>query len=66
LIVHPQDDMTIPVARSRAFVERCRAAGADVTLVDPPGEGHRHVILPGSRSWAAVEEFLARRRAAAR
>jgi acetyl esterase/lipase len=61
LIVHPQADQTIPVVRSRIFVERCRAAGADVTLADPPGEGHQHVILPGSRSWAAVEEFLAQR-----
>jgi acetyl esterase/lipase len=65
LIVHPQADQTIPVIRSRTFVERCRAAGADVTLADPPGEGHQHVILPGSRSWAAVEEFLARRRTTA-
>ncbi len=61
LIVHPQADRTIPVARSRTFVERCRAAGADVTLDDPAGEGHQHVILPGSRSWAAVEQFLAGR-----
>jgi acetyl esterase/lipase len=64
LVVHPQDDRTIPVGRSRTFVARCRAAGADVTLADPPGEGHQHVILPGSRSWAAVEQFLALRQVA--
>ncbi|MDQ1649293.1 MAG: hypothetical protein QOG60_1350 [Frankiaceae bacterium] len=63
LVVHPQDDQTIPVVRSRTFVERCRAAGADVTLADPPGEGHQHVILPGSRSWAAAESFLEAHRA---
>jgi acetyl esterase/lipase len=61
LIVHPTDDAAIPVARSRAYVDACRAAGADVTLAEPPGEGHRDVISPTSRSWQAAEEWLTSR-----
>jgi acetyl esterase/lipase len=58
LVVHPLADSTIPVARSRAYVEACREAGAPVTLTSADGEGHMHVILPTSRSWAAVESWL--------
>jgi acetyl esterase/lipase len=58
LVVHPLDDQTIPVARSRHYVDVCRAAGAPVTLASPGDEGHMHVILPTSRSWAAVESWL--------
>jgi acetyl esterase/lipase len=58
LVVHPTADETIPVERSRTWVERCRAAGAPVALVDPPDEGHMHVILPTSASWAAAERWL--------
>lgn len=63
LVVHPIGDETIPVARSRSYVDACRAAGADVALADPPDEGHMHVILPSSRSWQAVEDWLDRRAA---
>jgi acetyl esterase/lipase len=59
LVVHPTADETIPVARSRTWVQRCRDAGAPVELADPPDEGHMHVILPTSASWAAAERWLA-------
>lgn len=58
LIVHGQDDSTISVAWSREYVERCRAKGADVELVDPPGEGHRDPVDPASASWAAAAAWL--------
>jgi acetyl esterase/lipase len=58
LVVHPDGDETIPVARSRTYVEYRRGQGWNVELSSPPGEGHRHVILPTSASWAAVEQWL--------
>jgi acetyl esterase/lipase len=58
LLVHPADDATIPLARSLAYVERCRVAGGDVSLVAPEGEGHRDAVDPTSRSWAAAVAWL--------
>ncbi|HSP38916.1 MAG TPA: alpha/beta hydrolase [Frankiaceae bacterium] len=58
LVVHGRDDQTISVARSEQYVTACRAAGAPVELADPADEGHMHVILPTSRCWTAVEDWL--------
>jgi acetyl esterase/lipase len=63
LVVHPLDDQTIPVARSRHYVDACQDAGAPVTLAAAADEGHMHVILPTSRSWAQVESWLGETRA---
>lgn len=64
LVAHPAGDETIPVARSVDFLERSRAAGADVTLVTPQGEGHRDPIDPSSATWAACADWLEGIRAA--
>ncbi len=56
-LVHPRDDATVPVAHSREYAAAARAAGADVTLTEPPG-GHRDVIDPGRDAWRAVVEAL--------
>ena len=58
LVAHPAGDETVPLARSVEYVERCRAAGADVTLVAPPGEMHRDPIDPTSATWAAAAQWL--------
>jgi acetyl esterase/lipase len=54
LVVHPVDDATIPVARSRAFAAR----GGDVTLVEPPTGGHRAPIDPSSGAWHTAAGWL--------
>jgi acetyl esterase/lipase len=56
LVVHPQDDETIPVRRSRAYAER---SGANVTLVEPPAGGHRSVTDPSTEAWRTAAEWLA-------
>ncbi|MEN9822549.1 MAG: hypothetical protein RLZ04_975 [Actinomycetota bacterium] len=40
LILHGDADPVVPVDHSRAFAAAARAAGADVTLHEYPGEGH--------------------------
>ncbi len=57
-LVHAQDDATVSVQRSREYAAKARAAGADVTLVEPPG-GHRDVIDPQNRAWKVAAEWLA-------
>ncbi len=52
LVVHPADDETVPVARSREY-----AAATGVPLLEPPGR-HRDPIDPGSPAWAAAASWL--------
>ena len=56
LVVHPVDDATVPVKRSREY-----AAATGVELVEPPGV-HRDPIDPGSASWAAAVQWLEQQR----
>ncbi len=58
LVVHPENDATVPPARSREYVARCRARGGATELVTPTGERHSDPIDPASRSWAAAGEWL--------
>lgn len=57
-LVHAIDDQTVSVRRSRDYVAAARAAGADVTLAETPGD-HRDPIDPGSRAWAVAAQWLA-------
>ena len=59
LVVHPDADATIPLARSQEYADRAVAAGGDVRLLAPTGEGHRDVIDPASASWRAARSWLA-------
>lgn len=59
LLVHGEDDATIPVARSREYAEAARAAGDDVTMVEPTPGGHRSHADPRSAGWRAAVEWLA-------
>lgn len=61
LIVHPADDATIPVARSREYVQVARARGGEVELVEPATGGHRGPIDPGSAAWTAAAGRLTAR-----
>jgi acetyl esterase/lipase len=52
LVVHPVDDETVPLQRSRDY-----AQATGVELVESPGR-HRDPIDPGSPSWAAAASWL--------
>lgn len=56
-MVHAVDDETVSVEHSRTYVAAARAAGGIVTLTESPG-GHRDVIDPSSRAWAAAVAWL--------
>jgi fermentation-respiration switch protein FrsA (DUF1100 family) len=58
LLVHPREDETVPVRRSRDYAAAARAAGADVALVEPAGTGHRDPIDPTGEGWAAAVAWL--------
>ena len=58
LLVHPRDDETVPVRRSRAYADAARAAGADVTLVEPAGTTHRDPIDPSGAGWEAAAAWV--------
>ena len=64
LLVHPRDDETIPVERSREYAAAARAVGGDVTLAEPERGGHRSPIDPPSAAWRAAAEWLGPDRAA--
>lgn len=52
LVVHPTDDETVPVVRSREY-----AAATGATLVETAG-AHRDPIDPTSAAWAAAADWL--------
>jgi pimeloyl-ACP methyl ester carboxylesterase len=56
LLVHPTDDETVPVQRSREYARR---SGPNAELVEPPTGGHRAVIDPGTDAWRTAAEWLA-------
>ena len=65
LVVHSTDDATIPIARSREYVDAATTAGADIELVEPPMCGHRSHIDPRSGAWRMAVEWLTEARDAA-
>ena len=64
LVVHGQNDMLIPAADARAFVERVRAVSSrPVIYAELPGAHHDFDLFESIRSAAvsqAVEQFTAR------
>jgi acetyl esterase/lipase len=61
LLVHGEEDATVPVKRSRRYAEAARAAGDDVELIEPVPGHHRVYLDPRSSAWRAAAEFLTRR-----
>jgi acetyl esterase/lipase len=59
-LVHARGDETVSVQVSRDYAAAARAAGADVTLAEPPG-GHRAPIDPGSAAWGVAADWLSAR-----
>ena len=60
LLVHGTRDDVVPPRRSRDFTTAARAAGDDVTLVEPDAD-HRQVIDPRHPAWAPVPAWLGER-----
>src|SRR5262249_29538948 len=61
-VVHGEDDMTIPLARSRDYVAAARAAGGDAELIEPTPGPHRSHIDPRSESWRTAVGWLTNQR----
>ncbi|MEA2473421.1 MAG: hypothetical protein QOE06_1336 [Thermoleophilaceae bacterium] len=60
LVVHGADDETVPLERSRLYVEAARAAGDPAELVEPSPGHHRIHIDPRSDAWQIVAEWVTR------
>lgn len=58
LVVHGAGDETVPLRRSRRWVEAARAAGDEVELIEPEPGQHRVHIDPRSGAWRRVAEWL--------
>ena len=58
LVVHGADDARVPVAHTRDYVARARAAGAAITLQEHPELSHLALIDPAAPHWAGVHEWL--------
>ncbi|MEP6991197.1 MAG: alpha/beta hydrolase [bacterium] len=53
-LVHGEADPIVPVAQSRKFLARDRAANGTAELHVVPGAGHFDLIAPQSEAWASV------------
>jgi acetyl esterase/lipase len=60
LLVHGTRDDVVPPRRSRDFTAAARAAGDDVTLVEPDAD-HRQVVDPRHPAWKPVPAWLRER-----
>lgn len=58
LLVHGEDDGIVPVSMSRDYHRAAVAAGDPADLVVLPGVGHFEHLVPSSRAWKAVLEWL--------
>lgn len=54
VLVHGDQDTAVPPAMSELYRSEASAAGDDVRLVTLPGVGHRELISPRGRPWAAL------------
>ena len=61
-LVHGSDDATVPIQRTREYLDAARAAGADVELIEPTPGGHRSHIDPRSKAWRAAVDWLSDQR----
>jgi acetyl esterase/lipase len=59
LLVHGAGHETVPVKRSRRFADAARAAGDDVTLIEPNPGGHRVHVDPRTEAWDVAARWIA-------
>jgi acetyl esterase/lipase len=58
LLIHGDADETVPPRRSRDFAAAARAAGDQVTLIEPSGKGHRTAIDPRGAAFGEAVSWL--------
>lgn len=58
LLVHGADDETVPLGRSRRYLEAARAAGDAVELIEPSPGGHRVHVDPRQVAWEATARWI--------
>lgn len=56
--VHGAADPIVPVAQSRALLDRMRAAGESAELTVVEGAGHFDVVAPQAKAWDAVVKAI--------
>jgi acetyl esterase/lipase len=61
LLVHGDADDVVPIELARGYVERAAYADDPCELAEVEGCGHEEHLDPGSRAWAAVVDWLAKR-----
>ncbi|MGZ3638093.1 MAG: alpha/beta hydrolase family protein [Ktedonobacterales bacterium] len=54
VLIHGDQDDTVPIEISRHYRDAAHHEGDDVTLVELPGAGHYELIDPRSREWPTV------------
>jgi pimeloyl-ACP methyl ester carboxylesterase len=58
LLAHCTDDNVVPVTQTTRYAAAARAAGDEVTVLEPATGGHFDLIDPATPAWAAVVPTL--------
>lgn len=58
VLIHGEDDISVPLAMSRRYCERAGQAGDDAALEVLAGVGHRQLLDPSGPGWAAAQRRL--------
>jgi acetyl esterase/lipase len=60
LIMHGDQDKTVPISQSETFAEALKKAGADATFVIVKGGKHGGALFTNAESMKLIEDFLAK------
>lgn len=60
LIIHGDNDKTVPISQSEALAEALKKAGAEVTFVTVKGAGHGGRLFTGPENMKRMEDFFSR------
>lgn len=58
LVVHGRADEDVPFDMVPEYVESAEMAGDKITLIDPKGVDHLHVIDPTHKVWRSIDTWL--------
>ena len=60
LIMHGDQDQTVPISQSETFAEALKKAGADVTFVIVKGGKHGGALFTNPESMKQIEDFFSK------
>ncbi len=60
LIMHGDQDKTVPISQSETFAEALKKAGADATFVVIKGGKHGGALFTSAETMKLIEDFLAK------